>query len=162
MARRPVLRRQLQPPPEWAGMLAGYTPPNVDVGGKVTFEQLHGRHLLCGVDADPSTGGPASFLFALGGKTFAVLEDESDGYRSSLQDILCVASRVRTVFPPVWVWVSSHPDSYRDTLLFKVDSTGEVVLEIGTNEADDYYPSFVCDWRPENLPANAHLKSGGG
>ncbi len=30
-----------------------------------------------------------------------------------------------------------------------------VVLEVGTDNSDDYYPSFVANFQPENMATNA-------
>lgn len=32
--------------------------------------------------------------------------------------------------------------------------TGQVVLEVGTDNTDDYYPSFVADFRPQAMAVN--------
>ena len=32
--------------------------------------------------------------------------------------------------------------------------TGKTVLEVGTENTDDYYPCFVANWSPENMACN--------
>jgi hypothetical protein len=34
------------------------------------------------------------------------------------------------------------------------DKDGLVILEVGTDNNDDYYPSFVSSWKPENMAVN--------
>ncbi len=40
------------------------------------------------------------------------------------------------------------------TIQFFDAVTNKLVLEIGTDNADDYYPYCVMDWHPENLAIN--------
>lgn len=54
--------------------------------------------------------------------------------------------------------VVMHDDSkVREVCAYDADGNinGQIVLTLGTENTDDYYPSFVCDWQPENLADNA-------
>lgn len=33
---------------------------------------------------------------------------------------------------------------------------GATILLLGTDNTDDYYPSYVCDWQPQNLAVQRH------
>jgi hypothetical protein len=44
--------------------------------------------------------------------------------------------------------------SVNDTIQFIDVVTGKVVLEVGTDNTDDYYPYCVMNWYPENLACN--------
>jgi len=57
------------------------------------------------------------------------------------------------VFPGVEVVVRKKPNDYgeNDTLEFINSKNGEVVLEVGTDNSDDYYPCFVANFYPEKI-----------
>ena len=103
-------------------------------------------------------------LFELNGITYAATEDPNDGYRSSLDTLLVVNERLINRFPPVQVALmmrTSGPedddsDYWRDgQILDFVDlASMKVVLSIGTDNTDDYYPWFVGVFLPENLSCN--------
>lgn len=66
---------------------------------------------------------------------------------------------MKNVFPPVRV-VGRHRtvDEYGESsdVLELIDvGTGKTVVEVGTENDNDYYPSFVANFRPENMPPNA-------
>lgn len=101
--------------------------------------------------------------FRLDGKCYVATEDPSDGYRSSMKDIVISDSaEMKNVFAPLKV-VGRHrtAGNYgdQDDVLELIDSeTGEIVLEVGTTSVDDYYPGFVASFHPE---AMAHNKATG-
>lgn len=106
--------------------------------------------------------------FRLDGKVYAATADPSDGYRSSMRDIALLGDvPVQNVFAPQAVvarYVSERPAyegadyNYQSDILELVDSaTGQVVIEVGTDNADDYYPSFVSAFHPEAMACNDGL-----
>lgn len=96
--------------------------------------------------------------FILDEKTYAAVEDPDDGYRSSLRYLHLSDAAVENQFPPVEVY-ARHRDRVRseyggssDVLEIYNPSTGKIILEIGTDDEDDYYPGCVMGYYPENLP----------
>jgi len=65
------------------------------------------------------------------------------------------------VFPAVDVIGKHRTKSeygQEDNVLELVDAvTGRVVLEVGTDNVDDYYPGFVASFHPENMATNAEI-----
>jgi hypothetical protein len=105
-------------------------------------------------DSDPNT-----LDFILDGRLFSVIEDPSDGFRSSMDEI--IENRpgliVTNIFEPCEVIGVFRPDgSYEknDVIDFYDVVTGKVVMSIGTENTDDYYPCFVGSFSPENMAAN--------
>lgn len=94
------------------------------------------------------------FMLRIDGVLHAFAEDASDGYRSCLRDIVRASGDMidghRLVsFPPIVCNVVKCPRSGDDLIVFINERTDLCVLEIGTSDADDYYPSFVARWTPE-------------
>jgi len=102
-------------------------------------------------------------VLRLDGVLYAFVEDENDGYRSSMAGILIlrpdqVPPGAFVEFPPMvvtcrWIeqwdrWGAGYANECG--VLYGVDEkTGLVVFEYGTDQIDDYYPSFVAVWRPD-------------
>jgi hypothetical protein len=133
----------------------------------VELKDLVGEHVLDAVDFSNEqvrTWGDnfedaQVIRFRLDGICYIATEDPDDGYRSSMQDIVIaeVASMANT-FPPVRVVCRHRTEgrySNEDDILEFIDmETGKVVLEVGTDNSDDYYPSFVACFKPENMHIN--------
>ena len=131
---------------------------------------LVGLHMLDAVDFENVqrerwAGGPMEdssvCRFRLDGVVYTAIEDPSDGYRSSMRELAATTDAMVNVFPPIQV-LGRHrtAGAYNqvDDVLELVDVvTGLVVLEVGTDNTDDYYPGFVSNWRPENMVTNAPL-----
>jgi len=104
---------------------------------QIRFEELVGRTgILCAVE---------DFKFRIGDLTFEAIEDESDGYRSMLGS-LEIVQNIRPQFREE-VTISSSDNE----LFFLTNTSGQVVLTVGTDRADDYYPTFIFNWQPRNL-----------
>lgn len=137
---------------------------------EVELDSLVGEHVLDAVDLSVEST-KASYgdyfedcelvRFRLDGKVYTAIEDPSDGYRSSLRSlILSPNDEMRNVFPPIRVLARKKDDNDRyghsnDTIEFIDIVTAKVVLEVGTDNSDDYYPSFVGAFWPENMATNA-------
>lgn len=133
----------------------------------IDLGSLVGEHELSGVDmveeeipsqwkgSDDYHGSVCKFV--LDGKVYTAREDEYDGYRSSMRDLL-EGGEVKNQFAPQRVLCSLRTEgeygSKDDTLVMRDVVTGKEVLEIGTDNTDDYYPSFVANFRPENMAIN--------
>ncbi len=77
--------------------------------------------------------------------------DPDDGYRSYLSDIVVSDSIDRKcTFPPQEVRIECEEE-----MLTFIDTTNDkVVLEIGTDAYDEWYPIGIIKWSPENLACN--------
>lgn len=103
----------------------------------------------------------SALRFRLDGISYAAVENPDDGYRSSLDALIIEPGDPKYIntFKPVEVvckYISKSDRGYRsssDCDILKILSveTGECVIEVGTDNTDDYYPSFVGDFNPKNL-----------
>ena len=135
----------------------------------VDFESLVGMHELDAVDESTiqikqydwsdSLEDANVLRFRLDGKVYTAVEDPSDGYRSSMEKLFVSDDpEMRNVFAPVKVLARiSDKGEYGGTaeILQLIDvRNGKVILEAGTDNSDDCYPSFVASWKPENMAVN--------
>lgn len=133
----------------------------------VELESLIGEHMLDGVDTfieRVATYGShfedaSAIRFRIDGVTYTAIENPDDGYRSSLERLFVSAdTAMQNVFPPIKVLARKKAnEKYQtnDTIELIDVVTGKVVLEVGTDNTDDYYPSFVGAFFPENMATNA-------
>jgi hypothetical protein len=97
--------------------------------------------------------------FRLDGEVYVAVEDPDDGYRSLMKDLTVAEdATMKNVFPPVRV-IGRHREkgSYNDVndILELIDAgTGQLVLEVGTENTDEYYPCFVASFNPEAMTPN--------
>ena len=93
--------------------------------------------------------------FRLDGKVYTVIEDPEDGYRSSMREIVLLkGKKMVNYFSPVAVvghYVNARGCESCDILELISITSGKVILEIGTDNTGDYYPSFVGNFSPENI-----------
>ena len=95
-------------------------------------------------------------------RVFEALEDEQDGYRSSLAEVREVTDPVQlsalTFSPsPYATVIGSHysGDDFEGIML--VDETDDHVwLQIGTEKLDDYYPCFIFSYAAKDPRFSAH------
>ncbi len=96
-------------------------------------------------------------LFKLGTTVFEAIEDEGDGYRSMLGDVVIVEDVTGLVFsnePFATVTVTWIEDGGRDSSSegyegYKLeDANGHVWLYVGTDDLHDYYPMFYFHYEP--------------
>ncbi|MCR5943480.1 hypothetical protein FG152_22110 [Ochrobactrum sp. XJ1] len=139
-----------------------------------TLPDLVGKHMLDAVDFTNEKTSDDDWCedsqvcrFRLDDVTYKAIEDPDDGYRSHLKElVLDPNAKMNNVFPAVLVVAEMKPekpdkeawehDRTHDILIFKDALTGLPVLEIGTDNTDDYYPSFVANFSPQNMAIN-HL-----
>lgn len=133
-----------------------------------SWDDLCGRRVLMAIDTtvrhpfDPDASGVA---LDLGEFTVFIFEDPSDGYRSSAAAPLVAReslyvfqkSGIQYLRAPVLIrlWTKSEYGGNAEGLEFIDERNGKTILLVGTSNSDDYYPSFVCDWLPQNLSENA-------
>lgn len=139
---------------------------------QVDLETLVGERQLSGVDFDKMEVKRYEWSkddddketvevmrFILDGVTYEAIEDPSDGYRSSMRGCYVTDVAIKNSFAPVPVlgsWRTEGSSYGKDAVLELRDrANGKVVLEVGTENVDDYYPGFAAHWLPSNLAINA-------
>jgi hypothetical protein len=132
-------------------------------------KELVGRHELSGVDhlyPDAAYNMDADVLrFTLDGVHYLATEDPNDGYRSMLGSFEVVADGPVNRFESIPVVLTVDGESYdakdydleRFTGILEMRDArnGEVILQVGTVDWDDYYPYCVMRWSPESIAASA-------
>ena len=138
---------------------------------RVTLDSLCGKHTLDAVDVhnpavmetmkllNPELQDAAMFLFRLDGVVYLAIEDPNDGYRSSMEGLYDMGPGPMTnVFPACEVVGSmkgpNEVHDHNNTLVLRSTETRGTVLEVGTDNSDDYYPHFVAYFDPKQLPCN--------
>ena len=132
----------------------------------VKLEDLVGEHELTGVEFGREEveseyyheDEESNFVrFIIDGVTYKAVEDPSDGYRSMLGKILVDSADVKNTFPAINVCVNivtsyddsdTNPEVYESILEFRDCKTGKVILSIGTDYSNGYYPCFVSSFTP--------------
>lgn len=100
--------------------------------------------------------------FKIDGVVYVAMEDPSDGYRSYLGELKIDDEEIKNPFSGVEVKgvyrTKSGGDSWsaqRCSIMDFVDTTtNEVVMSIGTDNDDDYYPWFVGYFDPKAMSVN--------
>jgi len=130
------------------------------------LKDLVGEHVLDGVDMfdgrikrqwSDEFEDAQMMRFRLDGVIYLAIEDPSDGYRSSMRDIQVSHDQMKNVFAPQRVLARHRTKGDygdEDDVLELIDlQNGKVVLEVGTRNVDNYYPSFTNNFSPENFAA---------
>lgn len=130
------------------------------------LDALVGEHTLDGVDRSSEkvkTWGEnfedvEVFRFRLDGVVYTAVENPDDGYRSSMDKIFAEQCAINNSFPPIRVLArkKANDGCVNDTLELIDIVTGKVVVEVGTDNTDDYYPYFVSGFHPENMATNVN------
>lgn len=99
-----------------------------------------------------------AFCIGINGKrvAFEAMEDEQDGYRSNLGNIV-VSLEGKVFFAKPIAQVMLEEDKSVDGWRLRDVADGHVWLEIGTDYADDYYPTFVFRYEPKALKLDANV-----
>lgn len=125
------------------------------------LKDLVGEHILDGVDFSNEKVKTwrdefedcQVCRFRLDGTVYSAVEDPDDGYRSSMNELTVdEAADIKNQFPACRV-LGRHRTN--DVLELIDVATGKVVLEVGTDNTDDYYPSYVASFHPEAMAINA-------
>ena len=110
----------------------------------------------CVIDDEYSGEDINALIVQVDGKNYLCYEDPDDGYRSHSEfqetDKPCT-----NTFPPQRVMVKTYDQGshgYKDHGVKFFNPDFELILHIGTENYDDYYPMAVWEWHPENLPIN--------
>lgn len=129
-----------------------------------TLDQLVGPHKMRHTPTTdvrhPFDSDANGIAFSLGDTVYLVFEDPSDGYRSHagpllsyLGDFSALGCRTYNYcdLDVVCSMRAKGPNPYDhdcEILEVRVASTGDLILEVGTENSDDYYPSFIARWTP--------------
>lgn len=108
-------------------------------------------------DFDTIVGSELDFFgvdtnhFKLGDTIWNAVEDESDGYRSYLGSIAQVAqdNLIFLPTPLARVKVEKYEDTSEEGFRLIDVADAHVWLRVGTDNTDDYYPSFVFEYSPK-------------
>lgn len=134
------------------------------------LEDLTGLHKLSGIDTGTLTRDgywgeeTCNYIkFTLDGVHYLAVEDPDDGYRSRCEELVVSEEPPKFTFPPQEMVCSMMPNDggwgYSNDVLILTDKiTGEVVLEVGTMDYDDYYPCCHFHYAPENMACNAMIE----
>lgn len=136
------------------------------MGRKIKLEKLVGKHTLDAVDfgigkIKDSYGAEyedaQTISFRLDGKVYIAIEDPIDGYRSCMKGLKVSYRKLmkNTFFPieVVGVYRERSRNGYDSAKVLELIATinGKLILEVGTEHSDDYYPCFVAHFSPENI-----------
>lgn len=136
---------------------------------KSQWDALCGTHNLLAIRTDvkhPFQSDANGVALDLGGMTVFVFEDPSDGYRScAASPLIAKCSLYEFGVSPEYIrapvevrrWTKSENGDGADGVEFIDTRNGKTILRLGTDNSDDYYPSFTCDWQPQNLADNASV-----
>lgn len=105
--------------------------------------------------AHPFDPGKAGIAFVLDDVQYLAFEDDNDGYRSQM-GALFSAPGAGCLWSPDYIQrdvVCRHvtTSQYGDgaDILEVIDAkNGHLWMRVGTDNIDDYYPSFIADWFP--------------
>lgn len=96
--------------------------------------------------------------FEIDGTVYMVWEDGNDGYRSSAGPLMSFSGSPYQIGwnnaeYAAWPVVVSHRTKSEyggedDVIEIRMAETGDLVLVVGTENVDDYYPSFVASYTP--------------
>jgi hypothetical protein len=131
------------------------------------LKDLIGAHKLSGVDFDTEeverydeTETAEVCRFRLDGQVFTAVQDPGDGYRSSMKELIAgPTAKIKNKFPSIPVFCihriagRSYGDG-ADILDIYDMTTAKIILSVGTDNIDDYYPSWVASFTPENMSVN--------
>jgi len=117
----------------------------------IRLESLVGKHTLSAVYFD-AEGDVQVCRFTLDKKHYEAVEGNNDGYRSSLDRLSITKVAPKKKIKPVKVIGQMHPQNHSEEIIqFLNPKTNKPILEIGTSNCDDYYPSFVAEFHQENI-----------
>ena len=130
------------------------------------WKELLGEATLHAVRTDvrhPFDANASGIAVDLGAYTVFFFEDPNDGYRSSCASPMIAQGSMHEygvspeyVRAPVLIQPHTKNDGGfpAEGLEFVDRRNAKTILIVGTDNTGDYYPWFVCDWRPQNLATN--------
>lgn len=150
------------PTPAWPPIQFG-ADRTTDLEALCGLHWLDARGEIIGTKKEWDDDAPRVVVLRLDGILCWFQENPSDGYRSSLSHVRIaepgdLPSGALAAFPkrlvscqvrkqPVDPWPDSYP-RFDHVLMGTDEATGTLLFEIGTENTDDYYPSFISHWSP--------------
>lgn len=131
------------------------------------WSDLYGNHVLKAIRTDvrhPFDGSANGIAVQFDEMTVLVFENPDDGYRSSANEPIIMNAPLYSlgcspeyIHAPVLVrgWTTSQYGDGCDGIEVIDTRNGKTVLTLGTDNVNDYYPSYTADWRPQDLAENA-------
>ena len=121
------------------------------------LKDLVGMHKLSGVDFENvkidkygNFEDAQMMRFKLDNIIYVATEDPSDGYRSSMRDIIVSKDKIKNKFKSIEV-VGIYDDDDNDILKLVNVKNGKTIVTVGTDHSDSYYPYFIANFNPENI-----------
>lgn len=101
--------------------------------------------------------------FRLDGVVYLAVEDPDDGYRSAMRELnIDENAKMKNLFNAVDVVARYRTkgiydnDSIYDILEIINADSGAIILSVGTESIDGYYPEYVARFHPENIGVSAY------
>lgn len=133
----------------------------------MSWDALLGEHVLMSIRTDvhhPFSNEANGVAFELDQDLVVLIfEDPNDGYRSSANEPMIMKGNLYELgcspeYIRVPVLVKNHERSEYGGASRGIEMldrrNGKTILIIGTDNSDDYYPSWVCEWTPANIAEN--------
>ena len=117
------------------------------------LKELQGTHIWSGIEVgqvDDEDG--LCFKFTLDGITYLAIED--DGYRSFMRELQVSSKPCNTPLPDILVRCEYEDEIEQDILKIYEVASGNLILELGTVDIDDWCPCCIMDYHPERLSIN--------
>jgi len=124
------------------------------------LENLTGNHKLSGVELSTVKkyrGSTDCIAFILDNITYLAIENSGDGYRSYLDDLEITENPISNTFTPIDVFCKMSSNEGDDVLEMYDIKTTLLVLRMGTENTDDYYPYCKFEYLPENMILNKEV-----
>lgn len=124
---------------------------------EISLKSLEGLRTLSGVDmftvVDSTRYDETAncIHFALDGEYYIAHEDPEDGFRSCLGFVEKTQKKPKNQFTPIRVRVIFDMTEAHELLTFFKWKSDKIVMQIGTDQCDDYYPSFIGYFDPTAL-----------
>ena len=131
------------------------------------LKEFKGRHLLSGVEYSQhqKREGEEDWedygndcLVCIDGVNYLIIEDLNDGYRSNMLDPETTDREIKNTFEEQEVFIKhreygSYSGDSADVMEI-YSMSGELILEVGTENIGDYYPGAIFGYHPENMIIN--------
>lgn len=128
------------------------------------LEDLIGMHSFSGIDFGDEKYKDWSgmeddrqyVVFIIDGKSILASENPDDGYRSMCNELELTDRDVKNTFPPQRVFCKMKDGGYYNHSVLELynPDTAQLIMAIGTENYDDYYPCFHFEYLPQNMAAN--------
>lgn len=131
------------------------------------LKEFRGRHLLSGVDCTPHQKREGEsewedygddYIICIDGINYLMIEDLNDGYRSNMLDPEITDREIKNSFEQQEIFIKhrnygSYSGEEADVMEI-YSMSGNLILEIGTENIGDYYPGAIFNYHPENMEIN--------